>query len=293
MAAEQPNQLTVTFDEQGVEGHSVPVDGFATALQSLQDAVRLMVEHLGGREPGPGRPPTWVRDQSALRLTAIGRGSFEATLTLEPPADGQGYLDNFGPQALGELLNWDGCEDSTLPRAVTDKLYEMPAALPEDARLWLGSTDGRRKVEVRRAERGAAAERTAQAALLRGWLKEVNWDRLTAQLHDSADSYVRLRFDAELYDDMRRLATEFVEVRGEGRFNPHDEWTSIHVERIDATRSRREPFDLEAVLNDPNPKLFDPEQVITASEPFDVDEFVRVIHEGRDVGREESSEWSS
>ena len=127
-------------------------------------------------------------------------------------------------------------------------------------------------------------------ALLRGWLTEVNGDRLTAQLHDSSGSYVRLRFDAERYDDMRRLATEFVEVRGEGRFNPHDEWTSIHVERVDATRSRREPFDLETVLNDPNPKLFDPEQAITASEPFDVDEFVRVIHEGRDAGREESSE---
>ena len=293
MATEQPQQLTVTFNEEGVAGHSVPVDGFATALQSLQDAVRLMVEDLGGREPGPGRPARWVRDQSALKLTATGTGSFVATLTLEPPPDGQGYLDNFGPQALDALLNWDGCEDSTLPRAVTDKLYEMPAALPEDAQLWLGSVDGSRKVEVRRAERVATTERTAEAALLRGRLKEVNWDRLTAQLHDPTGSYARLRFDAELYDDMRRLATEFVEVRGEGRFNPHDEWTSIHVERINGTRSGREPFDLESVLHDPHPKRFDPDQVITASEPFDVDEFVRVIHEGRDVGRKESSEWSS
>ena len=293
MAAEQPNQLTVTFDEQGVEGHSVPVDGFATSLQSLQDAVRLMVEHLGGREPGPGRPPTWVRDQSALRLTAIGTGSFIATLTLKPPPDGQSYVEEFGPRALDGLLSWDGREDSTLPRAVTDKLYEMPAALPEDARLWLGSVDGRRKVEVRRAERVATAQATAEVALLRGWLREVNWDRLTAQLHDSTGSYVRLRFAASLYDDMRRLATEFVEVRGEGRFNPHDERTSVHVERISGTRSGREPCDLESVLHDPHPKRFDPEQVITGSEPFDVDEFVRVIHEGRDVGRKESSEWSS
>ena len=89
---------------------------------------------------------------------------------------------------------------------------------------------------------------------------------------------------------MQRLATQLVDVRGERRFKPHGDWTSIHVERIDGTRSGREPFDLEAVLNDPNPKLFDPEQVIAASEPFDADEFVRVIHEGRDVGREESTE---
>ena len=290
MVIQQPRELTVTFDDQGVAGHSVPVDGFTTALQSLQDAVRLLVEHLGGREPGPGRPPTWVRDQSVLRLTAIGTGSFVATVALEPPPDGQAYLDEFGPQALDALLNWDGCEDSTLPRTVTDRLYEMPAALPEDARLWLGSVDGRRKVEVRRAERVSTTERAAEAALVRGWLKEVNWDRLTAQLHDPTGSYARLRFDAALYDDMRQLATEFVEVRGEGRFNPHDEWTSIYVERINGTRSGREPFDLEAVLRDPNPKLFDPAQVIAASEPFDADEFVRVIHEGRDVGREESTE---
>ena len=44
-----------------------------------------------------------------------------------------------------------------------------------------------------------------------------------------------------------------------------------------------EPFDLEKFLNDPNPKIFDPDKVITASEPFDVDEFVRFIHEGRDA----------
>ena len=127
-------------------------------------------------------------------------------------------------------------------------------------------------------------------ALLRGWLKAVNGDKGTARLYDGSGGYVRLRFDAGLCDDMRRLATEFVEVRGVGRFNPQDEWASVHVGRIDATRSGREPFDLEAVLNDPDPKLFDPDQVVTASEPFDVDEFVRVIHEGRDVGREESSE---
>ena len=34
-----------------------------------------------------------------------------------------------------------------------------------------------------------------EEALLTGWLKEVNWHRGAAQLHDSAGSYVSLRFD--------------------------------------------------------------------------------------------------
>ena len=291
MVTGQPNRLIVTFDEEGSDEHSVPVDGFAVALEGLQDAVRLMVEHLGGREPGPGRPPTWVRDQSALRLVAVGPGSFAATLTLQPPPDGQAYLENFGPRALDALLGWDGREDSTLPNSVAEKLFDMTFALPDAMRLWLGGVNEQRKVEIKRVERDEASAPVTEHALLSGWLKEVNWDRLTAQLHDSTGGYVRLRFDAELYDAMRRLATEFVEVRGPGRFNPRDEWTGIRVERIKETRSWREPFELEGALHDPKP--FDPEHVITASEPFDVDEFVRIIHEGRDVGREESSEWSS
>ena len=36
-------------------------------------------------------------------------------------------------------------------------------------------------------------------------------------------------------------------------------------------------------MNDPNPRVFDPDRMVAASEPFDVDEFVRVIHEGRSV----------
>ena len=58
--------------------------------------------------------------------------------------------------------------------------------------------------------------------------------------------------------------------------------TSVHVEQLSETRSGSEPFDLDASLNDRNPKLFDPNDVVTASEPFDVDEFLRGIYEARD-----------
>ena len=55
-------------------------------------------------------------------------------------------------------------------------------------------------------------------------------------------------------------ATHYVEVRGYGRLNAKDEWTSILVKQVNATRSWAEPFDLDSFLEDPNPKIFDPEQ---------------------------------
>ncbi len=47
-----------------------------------------------------------------------------------------------------------------------------------------------------------------------------------------------------------------------------------------------EPFDKEAFLNNPNPTVFDPDKIVRASEPFDVDEFMRYIHDLRDDGAE-------
>ena len=116
-----------------------------------------------------------------------------------------------------------------------------------------------------------------------GWLKMVNWDKRTAQLHRYRDRYVPLRFDPDLDDEMRRLANQFVVVKGEGRFNNNEQWQSVKVVEIAATRSSGEPFDMEGFLKNPNPKIFDPETVVTASEPFDVDEFIRVVREGRDA----------
>ena len=122
-----------------------------------------------------------------------------------------------------------------------------------------------------------------EPALVEGRLMEVNWASGTAELHYIPHRIVPLRFDPALNDDMRRLATQHVQIRGRGRFNDNDEWDIIYVEQITSTRSWSEPFDLEAFRNAPNPKIFDPEKVVTVSEPFDVDEFIRVIHEGRDV----------
>ena len=284
-------QLSVTFEGPRVAEDGVPVAAFVAALEGVQDAMRRMVEHLGDRQPGPGRPPNWVQDQSRLRLAATRPGSLVAELALDAPPDGQLHMGDFGPKAFDALQRWNGSEDSTLPNVVTDRLYAIPSALPDDMRLWFGGADDPRRVEVRRIERAARTTAETEEALLHGWLKEVNWEQHTAQLHRSHGRYVPLRFDAALDGEMLQLATQYVEVRGHGRFDKDDEWTSVQVKQVNGTHSWREPFDRDAFLSDPNPKIFDPEKVVTASEPFDVDEFIRVIHEGRDVDREESSDW--
>ena len=123
-----------------------------------------------------------------------------------------------------------------------------------------------------------------EEALLAGWLKEVNWHRGTAQLHDNAGGYVSLRFDPALADEMLRLATQYVEVRGSGRFNDQDEWTTVRVEQLRETQAWSEPFDLDAFLNDPEPKLFDPDDLVridATDEEWDA--FDRAIREGREA----------
>ena len=53
------------------------------------------------------------------------------------------------------------------------------------------------------------------------------------------------------------------------------------IRRLPERSNNAEPFDLEAFLNSPNPKVFDPQKVVRASEPFDVDEFINFIRATR------------
>ena len=123
-----------------------------------------------------------------------------------------------------------------------------------------------------------------ETAALYGKLKAVNMDTRTARLHRYGDERgIPLEFDAALDEDMRRLATRYVEISGVGRFNANGDWTTVRVDAITAADTGGEPFDLDAFLNNPNPKIFRSEDVIRASEPFDVDAFNRAIRRGRNV----------
>ena len=282
--AEQRLTFALSDPDESRPGSLVPE--ILTALEGIQDAVRLMVQHLGDREKGPGQPPKWIRDQSTLRLVEMRPGSLIADLVVEAPPDGQSYLDDFGNRAIVALLEWNGMQASTLPKDVEDTLHSTAAKLSDGVRLWFGDRDNAHKTEIQRRPTVARTTTSVTEVLLHGWLYEVNWDRGTAQLHDYSGEYVPLRFAEEFHEDMLRLATRHVEVRGRGRFNDNDKWTMVEVQGLSAARSWDDPFDVETFLNDPNPRTFDPERVVTTSEPFDVDDFIRGIREGRDVRRE-------
>ena len=49
-------------------------------------------------------------------------------------------------------------------------------------------------------------------------------------------------------------------------------------------------LDLEAILHPRNPKIFDPDNIVRASEPFDVDEFLNIIYESRSANSRASAE---
>jgi len=278
------DQLVVTLDGPGVGESGVPLETFTAVLNRIQHAMRLMVGHLGGRQPSSGQPPSWMRDQSRMRLTATRSGSFVVQLTLGPFRNGQSDMFGYGPRALEAILGWNGMEDSTLPPMVVDELQHAASSLPADVQLWLGDGEDSRRVEVGRTVRADKLTPRPDAALLEGWLKEVNWDRRTAQLHQFSGEYVRLRFDAEMDDEMLRLATRYVQVSGRGRFNRNGEWTTVDVEQICQVRSWQQPFDMEAFRNKPNPKLFDPEKIVAIDMTSDEwESFDRAIREGRDA----------
>ena len=277
------NQLHVTLEGEQVSDNGVPVDGFVAALKGVQDAMRLMVEHLAGQDKRPGRRPNWIRKESALRVVSARRGSLVAELALDSPPHNENPTHAYGKRAFESLRNWDGGENSTLPREVADRIFAIPQKLPENVHLWLGDEELPRRVRIKRPVKIRKRTEIPQEAVLYGWLKAVDWSRHKAQLHPYCDSPVQLRFGPGLDEDMVRFATQYVKVRGRGRFNKNDEWQYVQVERIGRADDWGKPFDAEALLNNPNPRIFRSDDVLRASEPFDVDEFIRIIHEGRDV----------
>lgn len=280
------NQLHITFEGPRVGEDGLAVGDLQKTLTHVQRALRLMVGHLTGADLSRrGRPSKLVRDQSALRLVRTSPGSFVAEFELSPPSGAQHDLRDCGARALNDILNWEGDQDPSLPQGVVNELMAVGNELSAEIDLIrLGTPGAERSLTLTRTEyiRDAGMSEEVNATL-QGRLMMVNWKRHTAQLHNYGDGYVRLRFGAELDDDMQRLATQYVEVEGRGQLDDDGNWAVLHVEQLRETRSWSEPFDLDELLNDPNPKLFDPENVVRASEPLDVDEFIRAVREGRDA----------
>ena len=281
------NSLIVTLDKPGADESGVLVEDFQPVLEGVTRAVQLMVSHLGGRPPGPGRVPDWVRDQSRLRITAVRTGSLELELTLDPPPDRPTQLpfERHGKQAVRALSDWDGREGSTLPPVVTDCLRGAASGLSDGCQLWLGSQSEPRKIEIKRRDTDRTVPvKVEEEALLQGWLKEVNWATGTAQLHSYAGGYVRLEFDSSLENEMLRLATQYVKVEGTGLFSDEGDCKKVAVSALSNDRSWGEQFDMDALLDAADAKIFYPDETLTVDlTDEEWERFNQAICEGREV----------
>ena len=146
-----------------------------------------------------------------------------------------------------------------------------PLDLKEGCVVTVSISDGQSAVDV-------------EEALLTGWLKEVDLRNGIAQLHDAGGGRVSLRFDPSQAEEMRLLAGQHVEIRGSGRFDDQDEWTTVRVEQLRETQAWSKSFDLDAFLNDPKPKLFNPDELVRidlTDEEWEA--FDRSIREGREA----------
>ena len=281
------NRLHVTFEGPRVNDEGLAVEDLQKTLTHVQRAVRLMVGHLMGSGGSVrGRPLKFVRDQSALRIVGTSAGSLVVALELSPPAGTQRTLWNHGQEAVNRIVRWEGDKDRSLPQVVAEELMAAQRELSAEVdQIRLTAPDAGRSLTLTRMShfRDRATSEKIDATL-QGRLMVVNWMRRTAELHNYGQPRVRLRFGPELDEEMQRRATQYVEVRGRGQVAADGSLVQLHVGQISGTRSSsRDSFDLEEILNAPNPKIFDPKKVVRATEPFDVDHFMRVIREGRDA----------
>ncbi len=261
------------------------MDDLYRTVRRLRQALRRLLEHDPERAPREGRKRGWARRESAMRVGAAAPGSLQVPLAVGPAGGSPPVWRDFREMTVVRLLDRDD-----LPRVVENELEAIEVGLSDaltSVRL-SSAGNGRlrnaRPLEFRPRKKAPQTEtaNTDELAFLEGWLREVNWAKRTAQLHDySGKEVVRLSFEPALADEITRFANEFAIVQGRGAFDADGNWKVVRVEELRGPRSWREPFDRGAFLNDPNRKVFDPKTVVRCSEPFDVDEFLRVVREDR------------
>ena len=287
------SKLNVTFEGPDIH-KGTSIDDFQKTLNHVQNAVRRMVNHLSGNKSRRGRPSEAVRQQSGLRIVGISSGSVVAELELAAP-DHVHHSDNYGQQAIAHILNWEGEDDDSLPKDVANELKAIGINVSDDVdTVRLGNPRNSRSVSInRKSKPPRRRRRTSETieAILYGSLKEINWANRTAQLHRYGEArHVKLRFSTGLDDAMREHATEYVKIKGRGKINQDDKWISVEIDEIHGTRPPVEGPGREAYFNNPNPIYFDPDTVVRSSEPFDVDKFIKDIHDARDFKSEPYSD---
>ena len=115
-------------------------------------------------------------------------------------------------------------------------------------------------------------------ALVMGTLMAVDWANKTARLDRFWQKSVKLRFGKELDEEMRPFATQFVRIEGDGYLKAPDtdkeEWVHIHVKEV-SVPYKNKPKPYRSAEWEADTRAIDLS--------FDVDEFNRIVCEGRHV----------
>ena len=113
-------------------------------------------------------------------------------------------------------------------------------------------------------------------ALVMGNLMEVDWTTRTARLERFREKPIKLRFDKALDETMRQFATQFVQIDGKGYMKDPDtdreEWTHIEVKAVSIPYQGKGKVFRKAEWA---------EDAKAIDKTFDVDEFNRIVREGR------------
>ena len=282
------DRLDITFEGPRVDEAGVSLDDFRRALDNVQRALRLMAGHLAGLDPARGHPPESVREQSALRLRGTSRRSFVAELELAPPEGARLRQESHGRAALAAILAADGVDDPALPESVRECLSEAATGLSaEVAAVSLGDAGGKRRIRIARRPRGVRRRRAAETepALVYGLLLEVNWENGTAQLHELTATPSAMSGSGSIPG---RAATCCGWRRSTSRSGPRPVRRRRGLERSAGRGDRGHALHVGAVRQGCVPERSEsqdlrPRQGHQGERAFDVDEFLRVIREGRNV----------
>ena len=276
--------IDITFEGPDISaGRGVELDVVVKVVKAFRTAVESIVADV----PAAGASRDSTARVTSPRLTAILPGSVVTRIDFGPEVDSQAPLLDVVEGALDRIMRWQSDGEEPLPPAAATALQSIGEHLTADIERVTIRRPGT-KATLQCPRRARTERRTKPKeevdATLYGWLREVNWAKGTAQLHDYVgDGFIRLVFAAPLAQIMRELATESVRVKGTGRLNRDDSWATVMVTDITAASGQHGPFDVQAFLNNPDAKLFGagqpPPQIVLTDEEFD--SFNRAIREGR------------
>ena len=117
-----------------------------------------------------------------------------------------------------------------------------------------------------------------EPVLIHGRVRRVDSESGTAEF-DWLGGKRLLRFAPKLKHTIDQLKDRFVEIQGLGSYD-----TNGRLVEIELTDIRRESDQVDQLLADDKWQQFDPDNLVRAEEPIDVDEFLRGIYEARRVG---------